>query len=209
MKNFPRIISTFVIMMLTVQLFAQGGDCEQKNKKYRFAKDKWIIQNANEPFSQDQIDSFSGLFYYPINCDYVVTAELISSGAMKVVNVETTDGATVPLYDYGTVKFNMDGKDYMLQAYKNIDMPEFGNAPETVFIPFRDATSTGSNSTTFSSGRYLILQPTTSGSQVVLDFNAAVNPFENYNSGFSSLVVPRSNVILAPIPVGERKYEDR
>jgi len=55
----------------------------------------------------------------------------------------------------------------------------------------------------------VIIEPPSSGDQVVLDLNMATNPFENYNSNFSSLIVPASNMLLAPILAGERKYEDR
>ena len=75
---------------------------------------------------------------------------------------------------------------------------------ETVFIPFKDETS---GQTTFAHGRYLILKP--KGDNVVLDFNMAINPWENYNSMHSTLIVPASNVFRAPVQTGERKYEDR
>ena len=122
---------------------------------------------------------------------------------MKVISVQTTRGQTVSVYDYGVVPVTIDGEEYSLQVYQNIDLPDFAGA-EIIFIPFKDKTS---DSTTYKHGRYLIVEP--AGSNVVLDFNKAINPWENYNQTHSTIIVPASNVIRAPIQTGERKYEDR
>jgi hypothetical protein len=67
--------------------------------------------------------------------------------------------------------------------------------------------STGN--TTFEYGRYLIIQPPSSGKKVLIDFNMATNPWENYNKNYSTILVPAENIIRAPVTTGERKYEDR
>ena len=207
MKNlFQRITVLSMITLFTLNTVAQPYDCATENDQYRNSKNVWIKQNIDHPFSASQIAEFTGLFYYPVDCNLVLNASLVPPPALNVISVETTKGDSVQLYDYGTVIFKLKEKTYNLQAYKNINLPEFQTNPETVFIPIMDETS---GQTTFSEGRYLIIQPPSSGSQILLDFNMAVNPYENYNSNYSTIIVQGSNIIRAPMQVGERKYEDR
>ncbi len=208
-KNF-KVFGLFIIVSLFgINLYGQSYDCKAENSQFRSDKNNWVVQDADKPFSSSDIAEFDGLFYYPVDCKFVFNGTLSLNEPMKIVNVETTDGGSVQLYDYGTVSYTVGEKKYDLAVYKNIDMPEFGNAKETIFIPIKDGTSGPALNTTFASGRYLIIQPPASGNKVILDFNKAINPFENYNSKYSALIVPSSNVILAPLTTGERKYEDR
>lgn len=199
----------FVISMLAFNTYGQSYDCKGENAQYRNAKNIWITDSVDYPFSNGDIGDFSGLFYFPVDCKYVFTGTLSSSGALKVINVETSKGGTVQMYDYGTLSVNIKGETYHLTVYKNINLPEFKNNSKAIFIPIKDKSSGPKPKKTFANGRYVIIEPPASGDQVVLDLNMATNPFENYNSNFSSLIVPASNMLLAPILAGERKYEDR
>jgi len=210
MKKNLKVFGLFIIVSLFgINLYGQSYDCKAENSQFRSDKNNWVVQDVDKPFSSTDIADFNGLFYYPVDCKYVFNGTLIRNEPMKVVNVETTDGGSAQLYDYGIVSFTIGGKEYNLTVYKNIGMPEFGNAKETIFIPIKDGTSGPATNTTFASGRYLVIQPPASGNKVVLDFNKATNPFENYNSKYSTLIVPSSNIIEAPLETGERKYEDR
>lgn len=210
MKTFLKGICTMVfISLFTTVVSAQDNGCKAKNEQFRNDKNKWVVQHENEPFTQADIDKFTSLFYYDIDCDWVLNGTLMAYPAPKVVGVGTSKGAVVQLWDYGTLNVTIDGKEYNLQVYKNIDLPEFVNAPETIFVPIKDETNGPKPKTTYDGGRYLIIEPPASGDQVVVDFNMAINPFENYNNTYPTLIIPDDNVILAPIPTGERKYEDR
>ena len=197
------------IIMPIVTINGQAYDCQAKNNQFRGAKNQWIIQNAGAPFPASDISAFSGLHYYPVDCKYVSASKITHNNPMKKVDVQTTDGGTIQLYEYGTVTADIGGKKYDLKAYQNIDMPEFAHAPGTIFIPFKDETSGPAISSTFASGRYLVIKPVSGAKGVILDFNMATNPFENYNSNYSTLQVHNSNRIMAPLTTGERKYEDR
>jgi len=207
--NFKGLSMLFILTVLALNLNGQSYDCNTENSTYRTDKNTWIAKDVDKPFSAADRTDFSGLFYYPVDCKFVFTGTLSSVGSMKIVNVETSKGGTVQLYDYGVVSVDIAGKTYHLTAYKNIDLPEFSKNTEAIFIPIKDESSEGNLSTTFANGRYLVVQPPASGNQVILDFNLATNPFENYNPGFSSIKVPNGNIINAPLTTGERKYEDR
>lgn len=203
------LITIVLISLITSAASAQDDECKAKNEQFRMDKNAWIIQNVNEPFTQSDIAEFKSLFYYDIDCEWVLNGTLSVNPKPKVVNVGTSAGSPVQLYDYGTLSILIDGQQYNMQVYKNIDLPEFVHAPETIFVPIKDSTSGPKPLTTFGNGRYLIIEPPASGDQVEVDFNMAINPFENYNNTYPTLIVPDENVILAPVLTGERKYEDR
>lgn len=197
-------------LLASFQLNAQGSsDCVADNQQFRKTRNQWIKTSPETPFDPSDLDEFNGLYYYPIDCDLQVEGMLKPNATPQKVNVSTTDGGSVSLIDYGTVKVRIKDVEYELKVYKNIDMPEFAEFSEAYFIPFRDATSAAPYNTTFAEGRYLMVQLPAQGKKVVLDMNMAINPFANYNSTFSSLVTPGENVIAAPLQAGERKYEDR
>ena len=210
MKTKFKVFSLLIMISLFgINAYGQEYDCNAENNQFRSDKNAWIIQDVDKPFNAADIADFNGLFYYPVDCKYVFTGKLTSPGALKVIEVATSKGGTAQVYDYGTLSVNIGGQTYDFTVYKNIDLPEFDKTQETIFIPIMDETSGQKPKTTFANGRYLVIKPPASGNKVMVDFNMAINPFENYNSNYSTLLVPASNVILAPIATGERKYEDR
>jgi uncharacterized protein len=196
--------------LLNAQPQAGGNnECLDHNQQFRNARDQWMKTSPNAPLDQADRAQFNGLFYYPVDCSYVFDGGLFVHDQPVKTSIATTDGGTVQLIDYGKVRCNIKGVDHEFTVYKNIDLPDFKDYTQVYFIPFRDATSVEPVSTTNASGRYLLIDLPVQGNRVTLDFNKAVNPFENYNSSFSSLLSPAANVITAPLMVGERKYEDR
>jgi hypothetical protein len=209
MKTMKYFIGFIIILMgFTVSIIAQPqpGNCVSKNESFRQSKNQEMLNPSISPLPAADLSSFTGLFYYPIDCKYVVNA-VYSPLPAKMTKLGTTDGKKVQLYDVGMVTFTFDGKEKSLRVYQNVDLPEFSTDPETIFIPIKDGTT--ANGTTYANGRYVIINPPADGGEFMLDFNMATNPYQNYNSEFSSLVVPAENEMDAPLQVGERKYEDR
>ncbi|MEN8225607.1 MAG: DUF1684 domain-containing protein [Bacteroidota bacterium] len=203
----PAMPITFSLPIIAIQV--QAYDCDAENNQFRNDKKAWIAASTNSPLSSSDMDHFDDLHYYPINNKLVMPGTLNPATSENAIDIATNKGGIIRLFDAGTVNVNIGSEQYQLQAYKNIDMPEFDNMQESIFIPIKDGTSGPAPKTTFDHGRYLLIRPPASGNQIMLDFNMIINPFENYNSNFSTLLVPASNTILAPIMSGERKYEDR
>lgn len=205
-------IKTTVISLFTILFFTFNGlstmaqsDCISKNKKFRETKNNWIETSPQTPFSPEMLQNFDGLNYFEIDCNYKLTGTYTPLGEAKMETMSLTDGTTVQIPEYGQVEFVLpDGTTHTLKVYKNMILEELvGN---TYFIPFKDATS---GDETFTGGRYLQVSPPEAGGSMILDFNQAINPYEAYSSNYSGLVVPSGNVMMAPIPTGERKNEDR
>jgi uncharacterized protein (DUF1684 family) len=203
MNKIYNLMSISMLIIFSIPVLAQNNDCQTRNQNYRSLRNVEIVQKVDQPFTSQEIAKFQGLFYYPIDCQALFTGKLYRNDPMKVINVETTKGEMVSVYNYGTVVVQIGEEEYSLEVYQNIDFPDFAGAA-TVFIPIKDETS---GKSTFKDGRYLIIEP--AGNEVVLDLNMAINPWENYNNNYSTMLVPASNVIRGPVQTGERKYEDR
>ena len=132
---------------------------------------------------------------------------------MSDEHMEKVNGEIVDLLKYGTITFQYEGRDYEMIVYQDKfnNMGEF-NHSGTLFMPFKDASNNDSPDTkvgTWKDGRYLIIDKPVQSNEVILDFNRAVNPYDAYNGKGTTLIIPGGNEIEAPVPVGERKYEDR
>ena len=216
MKTIMKYFGLITLLMLVSTVLSaqpQAGDCVNENNSYRAAKTGWIVQPKYTPFNGGQLDRYDGLDYYDIDCEYTVKGSLEVNSSQK--NVPTTNGKSVSLLEYGTITCRYDGNEYTMIVYKDNknNMPEFKEAPGTYFIPFKDPTNLDPSPATGSwdDGRYLIIEIPAQGKQVTLDFNQAINPFIAYRntSAYTTLVISGGNEIEAPVPVGERKYEDR
>lgn len=201
------VVVAAVVAIIAINPSAKG-DCEEADVNYRTDKDGWIIEPQFTPFDPGQITRFKGLDYYPIDCKYVVNGTLEKKP--QLVDVPTSDTTSVQLTRYGIVTVTIKKKDYSLEIYKAGNLPEFKKFPKTYFIPFWDETALLPDTAgTFEKGRYLIVEIPDSGKNMELDFNMATNSWDAYNGIYSSIIVPDSNILAAPLAVGERKYEDR
>ena len=76
---------------------------------------------------------------------------------------------------------------------------EGDDAPETLFVPFRDATS---GQTTYGAGRYL--DAPLVGEQVTLDFNRAYQPYCAYSDAWTCPLPPAENWLRVKVEAGEK-----
>lgn len=198
-------------MLLTQNLISQVTEqTKESNMKeietFRTSKDKQMLNAESSPLSQDQINKFNGLSYYPINYDYLIDGKFVAAESQNEVNMMTSTGSKISLIKYGVVTFNIDGKPVSLTVYQNKNLPEFSGNNKQLFIPFTDLTS---GKETNNEGRYLPVDIPVDGSTMVLDFNQAMNPFSAYNNSNASVIPPQENSLINTMATGERKYEDR
>jgi uncharacterized protein (DUF1684 family) len=95
----------------------------------------------------------------------------------------------------GTLDFTLQGEKHSLGAF----VPA-GEQITSLFIPFADLT-TGME--TYAAGRYLDIDPTTTG-YYMIDFNRAYNPYCAYNASYECPYPPSSNRMKVAIRVGEK-----
>lgn len=139
------------------------------------------------------IRDFGSIDSYPYNPEWVITATFSENPAGTTLGFEhlKDDGKTREQVIPGEIRFEKDGQQYNLAAFKS------GRALQLVFA---DATN---GVDTYSVGRFLFLAPNPDGS-IVLDFNLAVLPPCAFSYNFNCPLPPKQNRFAVPIEAGEK-----
>ena len=162
-------------------------------KELRDEKDHYFGHAHDSPLTVDQRAHFDGLRYFPEDAALRFTVTVDPAGGGAVEEVEMSDGSTDHLPRAGTVRFDVGGERLGLTAFAQGD---------TLFIPFRDATS---GNDTYGAGRYVEAEPLGEG-RFELDFNRAYNPYCAYNDAWRCPLPPRENWLAVPIRAGEMSF---
>jgi uncharacterized protein (DUF1684 family) len=166
----------------------------------REAKDEYFRTNPHSPIPPDERDSFDGLSYYPIDKTLRFEIELHEYDDKETVTVGTSTGGEQEYLRWGEFRFEIDGNDVTLDAYKS------DSDDDRLWVPFRDATS---GEETYGAGRYLDLETDTHRTDEgnwILDFNEAYNPTCAYSEQYECPLPPTENWLDVPIEAGEKKY---
>jgi uncharacterized protein len=162
----------------------------------RTDKDRQFRETADSPVPKDKRDTLLPLPYFPIDPNYAVPAALKLSDDRPVFEMPTSTGALRKMQLVGTLQFTLAGEQRSLGAFV-----EDGTRQITeLFVPFADQT-TGTE--TYSAGRYLNIEPTTTG-YYTIDFNGAYNPYCAYNAAYECPYPPPSNRLNIEIRAGEK-----
>jgi uncharacterized protein (DUF1684 family) len=185
---------------------AQNKQTKEQNKQLQAAQDfqyNLNIEYADKTKSPlDSIDfvKFRSLDFYPIDIKYIVKASFVKNDFPVPFEMATSTDRK-PLYQkYGTLAFTLDGKEYTLAVYQDLDSDE--EYKDYLFVPFTDLTN---NSETYGGGRYIDLkQPL--DQEVLLDFNQAYNPYCAYSHRWSCVIPPKENDLQVAIKAGVKKF---
>ena len=166
----------------------------RRRKDEHFASGRGPIEGA-------ALHDFQGLSYYPPAAQWVFEVP-VEPGSGAEVSLETNTGETRVMAQLGTAPLDLAGEQAALGLYA----PLGDEAPERVFVPFRDATS---GSETYGAGRYLDapLSRTPQGLTVRLDFNLAYHPYCAYAERWTCPLPPRGNTLNVAVRAGERLPE--
>jgi uncharacterized protein len=108
----------------------------------------------------------------------------------------TSTGTQRKMQLVGVLEFTLQGETRSLGAF----VPAGTEQITTLFVPFADET-TGKE--TYDAGRYLDIDPTTTG-YYTIDFNRAYNPYCAYNATFECPFPPSSNRLTTEVRAGEK-----
>jgi uncharacterized protein (DUF1684 family) len=156
------------------------------------------------PLTAEDLAVFKALDFYPINEKFFVTAKFIRTGDEKPFEMKTSTDRK-PLYvKYGEAHFTIDGSNYKLNIYRNIELSKKEEYKDYLFLPFSDLTS-GKES--YIGGKYIDMK-TPKGETMVIDFNTSYNPYCAYNPKYSCPKVPLENDLNIEIKAGVKKFHD-
>jgi uncharacterized protein (DUF1684 family) len=162
----------------------------------RGAKDQQFRGASDSPVPKDKRDALLPLPYFPIDPGYAVPAALKLADERPVFEMPTSSGTLRRMQLVGTLEFTLQGESRSLGAF----VPEGTRQITSLFVPFADLT-TGTE--TYSAGRYLDIDPTSTG-YYTIDFNRAYNPYCAYNASYECPFPPPSNRLKVAIPAGEK-----
>lgn len=200
------------ILTLLVGFGCAPNVAEQENKRDYTAS---ILQQRAETDSifrlagesplpgMEAIAAFEGLVYFPVDSTYKVTAEWVRTRDQEPFTMPTTGDHDNSYVLFGKAFFSIGGQQDTLHIYQNLELVKEGRLEESLFIPFRDATT---NQSTYGGGRYLNLS-IPEGDQIVIDFNLAYNPYCVYNYKYSCPIPPPENTLSMAIEAGEKMIE--
>ncbi len=162
----------------------------------RSVKDEAFQTATDSPVPADKRDAVLPLRYFPVDPNYAVPAVLKLSEDRPVFEMPTSTGALRRMQLVGQLQFTLQGQPRSLGAF----VEEGTQQIDRLFVPFADLT-TGKD--TYSAGRYLDIQPTSTG-YYTIDFNRAYNPYCAYNAIYECPYPPPSNRLDVAVAAGEK-----
>lgn len=166
--------------------------------QHREATERFMRESEQSPIPADKKTTILPLQYFDPDSSYSTAARLdITDAASRPVDEMPTSTGGVARYErVGFLRFTLQGQQFSLGAY----IPEGTQQISELFVPFRDATS---GKETYAAGRYLNIEPTSTGLYQV-DFNYAYNPYCAYNKEYECPNPPAANRLTVEIRAGEK-----
>ena len=188
----------FILLLLisTCHIFAQ--DHENSIMEFQLELNKDFKDSSKSPLPKEEIESFEGLDFYPIDEKYCVKATFIRTENAVPFKMKTTTDR-LPTYEvYGVATFQIDNQEFKLNIYQSHSLRETEAYKSYLFLPFTDATN---GEETYGGGRFIDLEIPEDGF-ITIDFNKAYNPYCSYNHTYSCPIPPKENDLNIPIEAG-------
>jgi uncharacterized protein (DUF1684 family) len=168
----------------------------RKMSEERARKDEFFRGGADSPVKPADYDTFLPLSYFDIDPSYAPPATLRLLEDRTRLVMPTSTGKQRDMERVGYLEFTLKGQPQKLTAFAEAGTRTISR----LFVPFSDLTS---GTETYQAGRYMDIDPQSSGVYVV-DFNAAYHPYCYYNAEYDCPFPPSENRLKTPIRAGER-----
>lgn len=185
-----------VAVVLATGCTAKSLPYDQQIANWHTEKDQFMRQSSQSPIPAAERAAYPALTYFPTDPSYRIPAVLEPSATGPAVQMPTSTGQLRQMKRVGKLAFTVKGQPLTLGAFVEADQTDM----QQLFVPFRDLTN---GLETYSAGRYLELQRTSTG-VYDLDFNRAFFPFCAYNKSYDCPYPPPENRLTVPIRAGER-----
>ena len=194
----------YILLFLFCSTFVFAQKDLLASKKFQTELNNSYADSLKSPLTKEDLNHFKGLDFFPIDEKYIVEATFVRTKKEKAFAMKTTTSRT-PLYKkYGELHFSIDGKEFKLNVYQNVDLNKKSGYDDYLFLPFSDLTC-GKES--YIGGRYVDMR-IQKGTLWTIDFNKAYNPYCAYNYKYSCPIVPLENDLDIEILAGVKKFHD-
>lgn len=161
---------------------------------------RWFIIKRGDKYGirlrdleSPMLHSFKGISTYPIKEKWKVKARLVPPTENKKIAITDVLGMTSMQDLAGSLIFELQGKQYKLEAVDN---------GKDLFILFADKTNGGN---TYDSGRFLYAEKPDSEGYTFLDFNKSINPPCAFTNFATCPLPPKQNFLPIMVKAGEKK----
>ena len=198
-------MNRYLLVLFSLLLFL---NCENKKRydknltPFQKEMNEFFKDASISPLKEKDLKNFKGLDFFAFDSSYVVNAALIRTPEEKSFKMKTTTDMLPEYIKYGIVTFDLFGKSYSLNIYKNLEGINKEGYRDYLFLPFLDDTN-GFES--YGGGRYIDLD-VTEEDNLVIDFNSTYNPYCVYDEKYSCPIVPRENYLPLEINAGVKAF---
>ncbi len=199
MKN---LLLSSLFLIFSITLFAQQHNLVAESKAEQLKLNEEFSNPETTILEPEDFKNFHGLEFYPIDVKFIVQAKFVRTPNEKPFLMPTTTDRRPEYVKYGEAHFLIDGKEFVLNLYKNTQPYKEPGYEDYLFLPFTDLTS-GDGS--YGGGRFLD-QRIPEGDTMVIDFNKAYNPYCAYSSRYSCPIPPKENDLLVRIEAGVKDF---
>lgn len=198
MKISP-LVAFFLILSSAT---AQNNDKRSAVLEFQRNLNETFMNPGTTPLPQEEWEDIQPLKFYPIDLDYHVVADFVRTPYEMPFSMPTSTGEENVFVKYGEAYFDLEGKEYMLELYRDRELSKTTQYRNYLFLPFTDLSN---GETTYSAGRYIDLEIPTAN-KIIIDFNQAYNPLCAYNGEYSCPIPPRQNHLETRIEAGIMDY---
>lgn len=189
------------LLLLTCFLLSEISEAQESYAKYIRKYQKEYVKQHEVVANKKDKKYFR---FFPVDARYKVSAKFTALNDSVGFMIPTSSKKAKKFLRYGILDFNIEGKTFQLNVYRNVALMEDSVYKNHLFLPFTDLTS-GEES--YGGGRYIDLETTNIiNNQVVVDFNKAYNPYCTYSDGYNCPIPPRENDLPIAIKAGEKNF---
>jgi uncharacterized protein (DUF1684 family) len=168
----------------------------RKVSEERARKDEFFRSGADSPVKPADHATYLPLSYFDVDPGYAPPARLQLLSERTRLVMPTSTGKLREMERVGVLEFTLKGAPQKLTAFADAGSEQVSR----LFVPFSDLTS---GTETYQAGRYMDIDPQSSGVYVV-DFNLAYHPYCYYNAEYDCPFPPSENRLKTPVRAGER-----
>lgn len=199
----PSAVLRVLVAVSAIAGTAACGPAESPDAAYlrkvaeeRQRKDDFFRTGGDSPVKPADQATFLPLSYFDVDPDYAPPAKLTLLEERTRLTMPTSTGKLREMDRVGYLEFTLKGTPQKLTAFADAGTGQVSR----LFVPFSDLTS---GTETYQAGRYMDIDPQSSGVYVV-DFNLAYHPYCYYNAEYDCPFPPAENRLKTPVRAGER-----
>ena len=166
--------------------------------KFQQELDDFYRDSTTSPLKPEERAAFHGHEFFSYNPELAVEAQIQVLENEPWFDMATSSGVSREYRRYAKATFQLHGQTLELFLYQSKRLMAMEDYQDHLFLPFMDKTTGVS---TYGAGRFMdITKP--EGTNMVLDFNYAYNPYCAYTDGYSCPITPKENFIDIHVNAG-------